>query len=278
MIQPILLALVALLALAALPARPHATAPASARAAVPCDQASPNAPTAARDNLDQLAADWGVYCEGAPTWGLANATAPSRDGSALLCALTGGQPFSNVHCYRNLLPDPAAGRFTLALWFQYHTAAGGAAGASVVQALEFTASKWQAGQRYEWALQWRNLGDNAPGWHYWDPSQPSEQRWMALPDAINAGASPLARDTWYRLTLEGEIVAGRAHYLRFGLGQFSSRLGQVVPPSPDASADRLALAVQLDGNDAQAPFSMAIDQVQLATQPLVVQFIPQAQT
>ena len=38
-----------------------------------------------------------------PTWQLNNASSPSLDGNSLRCAITGGQPYSNVHCYRNLL-------------------------------------------------------------------------------------------------------------------------------------------------------------------------------
>src|SRR5687768_6089588 len=52
--------------------------------------------------LDQDASIWGVLMEGNPTWALNNVVSRSLDGRSLRCAVTGGNPYSNVHCYRNL--------------------------------------------------------------------------------------------------------------------------------------------------------------------------------
>jgi len=84
-----------------------------------CDQGPINPPSLATYDLDEDAADWGVYCEGSPTWAKENVTTPSIDGKSLLCAITGGDSYSNVHCYRNLLPEPTAAVFTLTLSFWF---------------------------------------------------------------------------------------------------------------------------------------------------------------
>jgi len=146
-----------------------------------CSQGPTNPPASATNNLDRYAADWGVYCELTPTWALTNVTTPSLDGEALQCALTGGAPYSNVHCYRNLLWQPGT-LFTLTLSFQFTptTTYNHVGGPSIVQALEFSMSKWHQGQRYEFALQWQNVGSGAPQWRYWDPSQPDPNKWLPL--------------------------------------------------------------------------------------------------
>src|SRR5688500_15414256 len=65
-------------------------------------------------NLDDDASTWGVFTEvptpgtPPPTWELNNVSSPSLDGRSLRCALTGGHPYSNVHCYRNLTADPTS--------------------------------------------------------------------------------------------------------------------------------------------------------------------------
>ena len=90
-----------------------------------CDQAPSLPSTHQVDNLDQIAANWGVYCEaspitgGDPTWLKQNTTAPALDDQALQCSLTGGAPYANIHCYRDLLPEPATIGITFTLAFQF---------------------------------------------------------------------------------------------------------------------------------------------------------------
>src|SRR5207302_1268026 len=97
---------------------------------------------ASRD-LDQSAADWGGYCEGAPSWSVQNVAAPSLDGSALKVSIDGGAPYSNIHVYRTLLSDPAANVFSLNLSFRFTaTTLSNQGSPSTVQAIEFGMNKW----------------------------------------------------------------------------------------------------------------------------------------
>jgi len=243
-------------------ADPTPRLPLSGNAASPCDQGPSTSPTSIIYHLDHMAVDWGVFCEGTPTWALNNVTTPSLDGEALQCAITGGQPYSNVHCYRTLLPDYTATAFTMTAPFQFNQAttcnnAGGIP--SMVQALEFTMNKWQQGQRYEWALQWQNVGPGAPQWRYWDSSQTPAQRWAPISPTLS---TCLSAGQWYTLTLEGDLVAGQVHYQRFSLDGQAHPLNITVPPAAvPGEPDRLAVGVQLDGNSAQTPYSFVIDQV-----------------
>ena len=245
-------------------------APASSRQTVSaepydCSQGIGMDPTADVANLEDPAQAWGVYCEGAPTWRVANVASPSLDGSAFLCALTGGAPNSNVHCYRNLLADPAAQHFELRMDWRFTpvTVCNNAGKPSALRALEFTFNKWQDGMRYEFALQWNNVGDRAPGWRYWNPHR--ADRWVPL--AAPATQCLKAR-VWHTLRLWGHIADGRVRYDYFRIDGVRYPLNITVRPwkSP-GDADRLAVAVQIDGNDTPTPVNLVIDRVTFTRLP-----------
>jgi hypothetical protein len=66
----------------------------------------------------------------------------------------------------------------------------------------------------------------------------------------------------------GEIVNGQAHYLEFIIdGQEYPLEILVAPASVVGELDRLAVAVQLDGNSTEIPYEMFVDQVTLMTMP-----------
>jgi hypothetical protein len=128
-------------------------------------------------NLDDIA--WRPFTE-VPTPGMptpsseiSNVSSQSLDGSSLRCAITSGYAYSNLHCYRNLDPDSSSNTFMMSLAFYYRPRStfNNSGGSSIVQALEFTMSKWvqvlgNSGKRYEWAVQWKNVGTGAPKWRY----------------------------------------------------------------------------------------------------------------
>ena len=72
-----------------------------------------------RLDLDEDASMWGVFIEGSPIWALNNVVSPSLDGRSLRCAITGGNPYSNVHCFRDLAADPASNLFASSMSFFY---------------------------------------------------------------------------------------------------------------------------------------------------------------
>jgi hypothetical protein len=209
--------------------------------------------------LDEDAALWGVFTEGNPTWAFNNVVSPSLDGRSLRCALTGGNPYSNVHCYRNLPPDATSNVFTLGFSFYYQPVStfNNNGGPSVVQALEFTMNKWHQGLRYEWALQWDNVDTGGPKWRYWGRnSSGGPLDWYDL-----GITSSLSGQEWHTLVLEGQILAGKVHYKRFIIDGQEYPLDIMVTPEPTNEPDKLAIAVQLDGNSTQTPYEVFLDQV-----------------
>jgi hypothetical protein len=238
--------------------------------ALPCDQGPRNAPRVAQLDLDQNIDDWGVFCEGRPDWAKSNVATPSLNSPSLRCGILGGDPYSNVHCYRNLPAETFTTHFTLTLsfWFSPTTTFNDQGGSSVVQALEFSISKWRNSQRHEFALEWRNIGTGAPQWRYWD-AHATPDRWVDLSIA-DQPALLLAGNTWHSLELSGEIVNGQAHYRRFAIDSHVYVLNQVAAPAIEpGTRDHLAIAVQADGNAAETPYDLFIDRVNFTSTPYV---------
>lgn len=212
-------------------------------------------------NLEEPVSAWSIFTEGAPTAAIRGVELPSIDGMALQCSLLGGAPYSNVHCYRNLPPAPNANQFTLSLafWFTAEQSCANEGTPSVVQALEFTVSTWQRGQRYELALQWQNIGDGAPQWRYWTPGQ--AEPWQPIVPPIQQCLEP---NRWHTIALSGSIVGQQVQYDRLIIDaqEYPLNLTAPVAPTP-GEPDRLAVAVQLDGNANTTPYDLVIDQVRL---------------
>jgi hypothetical protein len=244
----------------------------SAPALAGCDQGPTRSQTSHIFDLDHVAADWGVFCEPSPTtggyatWRKQKIADPSIDGEALECALTGGAPYSNIHCYRNLPPNPSTIAVTLTVTFlllpgptctDLQTAC--------VQALEFSVSKWQGQKRYEWALQWEQVGGPCPHWRYWNATL--RDRWVDIvppqPPIPQAGR-------WYTLALVGEIWQGQVRYVSFAIGEQSAPAYKyffgpldIPPATSTGNLNLLAVAIQLDGDSEQRPYSALLDQIAL---------------
>ena len=133
-------------------------------------------------------------------------------------------------------------------------------------------NKWYQSNRYEFALQWQNVGDGAPQWRYWDPHQPEPNRWVPLSPQIT---QCLPGEQWHSLTLEGEIIADQVHYSRFTINGQSHNIDMTIPPIAEpGEPDRLAIAIQLDGNFAESPYDVFIDQVSFVRKSAVQVFLP----
>lgn len=230
--------------------------------ATQCDRGPLNPASAASYHLDRFAADWGVFCDrDSPTSRLRNVASPALDAESLECAITGSQPYGALHCYRNLVSTPAATSFTLSTFFRFTpaTTCNNAGSPSAVQALEFTTSKWYAGKRWEFAVQWENVASGAestaPQWRWWNGTG-----WIALSPAF---PGCLAADTWHYLRLAGSIVGGMVRYDQLVVDGQVRALGMTVPPVVTSDPDKLAVAFQLDANSQGSPFSLFVDQVHL---------------
>jgi hypothetical protein len=225
-----------------------------------CSAGPANAPTTASTNLDRVAGDWGVFCDGPePTWLLRNVPTPATDQESLECGITGGQPYAGLHCYRNFRSEPTANWFRLKTLFRFTpaTTCNNASSPSVVQGLEFSISKWLDGQRWEFAVQLENVassaGSAAPQWRWWNGAD-----WIAFTPTLS---DCLAADTWHSMELTGSIVNGMVRYDDFTVDSQTRALGMTAAPVVSSQPDKLAVGVQLDANSAATPYSVYLDKV-----------------
>lgn len=194
-------------------------------------------------NLDD-ASQWHIfYSGGSAKANLTNVARPSMDGKALEVSLVSGSPYVGIHAYREL-PPTAATTFDLNLSFYFTTT-------TPIQALEFSMSKWVNGQRWEWALQWENIGDGTPPpWRLW-----TGNNWQDI-----GVTQQLDTNKWHTFHLKGDISNGRLRYNSFSSDSTLVSLGQTFPPVSNPG-NKLAVAMQLDGDSAEDPYAVYLDGV-----------------
>ena len=180
---------------------------------------------------------------------LENVSQPSVDGSALKIALISGQPYTGIHAYRNLPATQTATTFDLTLFFYFSSV-------TPMQALEFTMNSWVNNQRWEWALQWENIGDGTPQQGH----PPTWRLWTGMSWQNIGVRQHLSAQMWHKLHLKGDLVHGQVHYISFTCDETSANLDQIFAPV-SSPGNKLAVAVQLDGDGREDPYQVYIDSV-----------------
>jgi hypothetical protein len=196
--------------------------------------------------LEDDASQWGIFYVGGNALGrVDNVADPSIDDTALKISLVNGDPYTDVQAYRNLQPADAATTFDLSLSFYFPNV-------TPIHALEFTMSKWVNNQRWEWALQWENIGVGVPpsAWNLWNGSS-----WQKI-----GVTQVLSTNQWHMFHLKGDIIRGQVHYISFSCDGVSMNLGQIFLPVP-SNGIKLAVGIQLDGDAHEDPYQVYIDKV-----------------
>lgn len=169
---------------------------------------------------------------------------PSEDGDALDINYQSGNPaYMGLDAYISLGTDASALRYQVNYDFYFPNRA-------PIQALEFCMNNYFGGKRYQWAMQWENIGTGAPQWRLWTGSS-----WQAIgfsDNNINAGH-------WYTITIDGNIINGQVHYLDFIIHGTSHSLTQYSFNPVASTGPGLVAAVQLDGDSHADPYQVYID-------------------
>jgi hypothetical protein len=156
---------------------------------------------------------------------------------------SGNPQYMGVDAYIPLGTDASAIRYQINYDFYFPDK-------TPIQALEFCMNNYFGGKRYQWAMQYENIGSGAPQWRLWNGSA-----WQAIgvTDAdINAG-------TWYTLTIDGDIVSGQVHYMDFIIHGTEHSLSQYSFSPVSGTGPGLVAAVQLDGDSHADPYQLYID-------------------
>jgi hypothetical protein len=208
--------------------------------------------------------DWQIWVDpgDAPpdaVWYDAPALIEDNGHPALRLAITGGnRPYTHIHAYRTLEALPSATRFTLNLdWKFSETTWNNEGGASTIQMIEPAMSSWSGSERYEWALQWQNVGDgsvqdgDAPAWRIWNGAS-----WQTT-----GFSQRLEPNRWHRLHLDGFMEPGLVCYERMISDDAEVPLPFSVPATPALEPARSAVTMQLGGNYREDPYHCLIRHV-----------------
>lgn len=216
---------------------------------VDCHAGSAQPVAAAGTNLELSAVDWGGYCEGLSTWSMEDAA------NGLILDYGGGGGYTNVHFYRNLSAPSGARNIDFSLDVLVPaTSFNNEGSASTIQALEFTASRWENGVRHEFALQWTNVGLSRPGYRIWHPSH----GW------VDTGIRGVLKPGWHAIRIVGQVTSQGAKLRSIAIDGVSYRLNTTVPSvAAPGVGDIAAVAVQLDGNWEGTPYSVTVRNVDL---------------
>lgn len=213
-------------------------------------------PTGGYRDLDNDSSQWEIFHDQGYTLGtIFSSSKPSIDGQALRVHLLPGWSYAGIHAFRDLPSADAAMSFSADYSFFFPTL-------TAIQALEFTMNKWKNNQRWEWALQWQVVPDGTSqqgrpySWRLWDG-----HNWdnIERQQTLQAGA-------WHTLHLTGNIVNSQVHYLGFICDGLSAHLQSQSFAPVSSPGDKLAIAMQLDGNTIEAPYIVYFDQVNLQWQ------------
>lgn len=171
-----------------------------------------------------------------------NVASPSEDGESLKIDYQSGNPqYMGVYAYHKWAADHSATRFQINYDFDFPNK-------TPIQALEFPMNDYVSNTRYQWAMQWENKATGG-SWRIWTGTA-----WSGV-----GIAQSLSANTWYTLTIDGDIVGGQVHYLDFIVNGVNHSLTQYSFNPTGGTGDFLAAAIQLDGDSAADPYQVYYD-------------------
>ena len=174
------------------------------------------------------------------------------DNSAVKLTILPAWPYSDLHAYVNVPPANNATQFAGDYSFFFPQTTG-------MQALEFKMKKWVANQEWEWSVQWELLPDGTS-----QQGQPMSWRvWNGM-SWINTGITQnLATNSWHTLHLDGAVVNGQSQYLSMRCDDNAMNLQAFTFAPVSSPGEKLAIAVQLDGDALLTPYTVFFERASL---------------
>jgi hypothetical protein len=172
-----------------------------------------------------------------------NQTTPSLSGNSTRFDISGPVGYSNALWWNQLGGGTLLNTFTLDMDFYISDG-------TVSEALEFDVNQSLGGNRYTYGTECSVL--NAKQWRVWDPLN---ERWAAT----GVPCLPFASQTWHHLQWQFARVNGQVHYISVTVDGVTSPVNLSFNPQPNYPFQGFDVAFQMDGNYAQAPYSVWID-------------------
>jgi len=172
-----------------------------------------------------------------------NQATPSLSGNSSRFDISGPTGYSNALWWNQLGGGTLLNHFTLALDFYISDG-------SVSEALEFDTNQSLGGMRYTYGTECSVL--NAKQWRVWDPLH---ENWVAT----GVPCLPFTSQVWHHLQWQFSRVNGQVHYDSVTVDGVTTPVNMSFSPQPNYPYQGFDSAFQMDGNYAQAPYSVWID-------------------
>ncbi|HUN89732.1 MAG TPA: hypothetical protein VMU28_13115 [Terriglobales bacterium] len=189
--------------------------------------------------------------------GLGNATTtmmeyqptPSLSGNSAQFTIGGTTGYSNALWWKSLGGGTPLNHLTFDLEFYIDDA-------TKAEALEFDVNQSYSGTRYTYGTEcsYKNTGV----WDIWDPSTESWKK-------TSVPCPPVSSKTWHHLVWQFERVNGQVHYVSVTLDGAQSNVDMLFDPQTNWTAgEDIDIAFQMDGDYAQHPYTVWLDEVMLS--------------
>jgi len=174
---------------------------------------------------------------------------PSISGTASAkFSLEGGtKPYSNALYWIPLGGGSSVSHFTYDLWFYINNA-------QATQALEFDVNQTFGGTRWTWGSECNFDADGE--WDIWN-----DAGGVWVPTSVPCNHFPA--NTWIHLIWTLERVGNEVHYITLTVDDQTYTIDTYYTAQSNWFADEIDIAFQMDGNYAQQPYNVWLDQVTL---------------
>lgn len=174
-------------------------------------------------------------------------SSPSLDGSAADFSLSGKTAYSNELYWTPIGGGNSVSHFTYDLWFYINNG-------NAPQSLEFDVNQAFGGTRWTWGTQC-----DFDQTHHWDIWDPLNEVWR--PTSVPCNHFP--SNTWVHLIWSFERVGNQVHYISVSVADQVYDLDIYYTAQPNWTQEEIDIAFQMDGNYAQQPYSVWLDEVNL---------------
>jgi hypothetical protein len=175
-----------------------------------------------------------------------NQSTPSMDGQSAHFTMGGTQPYSNMLYFNPVAGGDNVSHFTYDVYFYIDQP-------DYAQALEFDTNQTFGGQRWVWGSECNFKADGV--WDIWN----DVTGWQPTPFPC----TPFPANTWTHIVWNVERVDNQVHYISLTVGDQVYNVDTYYPNQPDWTLEEIDVAFQMDGDYAQQPYNVWLDEMKL---------------
>jgi hypothetical protein len=175
-----------------------------------------------------------------------NQSTPSMDGQSAHFTMGGSQPYSNMLYFNPVAGGDNVSNFIYDVYFYIDQP-------DYAQALEFDTNQTFGGQRWVWGSECNFKADGQ--WDIWNDLT----GWQPT----GFPCTPFPANTWIHLVWNLERVGDQVHYISLTVGDQVYNVDTYYPNQPDWTLEEVDVAFQMDGDYAQQPYNVWLDEMKL---------------